>query len=228
MTGSKKLVWLDCDPGHDDAMAIILAGYAPELSLLGISTVGGNQTLEKTTYNALLIAHAAGLEHLDVVPGQPFPLMLPNLICPEIHGETGLDGVTLPVPRKQPLAKKGVLHLAEMLAAAPEPVTLIFTGRLTNAALLLTLFPELKPRIAEFVLMGGAIGLGNTHPCAEFNIQTDPEAAKVVFDSGLRVVMVPLEVTHTALVTADVLRELEAIGWVSASVSLPFLCLLCI
>eukprot|EP00698_Gefionella_okellyi_P000336 TRINITY_DN10280_c0_g1_i1.p1 TRINITY_DN10280_c0_g1~~TRINITY_DN10280_c0_g1_i1.p1 ORF type:complete len:316 (-),score=69.48 TRINITY_DN10280_c0_g1_i1:236-1183(-) len=207
---AKRAVWLDCDPGHDDAMAIILAGYSPHIDLLGISTVGGNQSLDKTTYNALQVVHAAGLS-VDVVAGQPYPLMAPDLLCPEIHGESGLDGTSLPVPTRKPLAEKAIIHIANVVLQHPEQVTIVATGRLTNIAVLLTVFPEVKRNLREIVLMGGAIGLGNTHPAAEFNIQTDPEAARIVFQSGMRVVMVPLEVTHTALVTADILTAVLSI-----------------
>lgn len=139
---SRHPVWLDCDPGHDDAMAILLAGHSPALNLLGISTVGGNQSLDKTTYNALQVLHVGGLENITVVPGQPYPLVAPDVICPEIHGGTGLDGTNLPPPQRTALDQKAIVHMAEVLVKHPEPVTLIATGRLTNVALLVTVYPE--------------------------------------------------------------------------------------
>lgn len=204
-------VWLDCDPGHDDAFAILLAAYSPALELLGISTVGGNQTLEKTTANALKIVHIAGLDHVQVVAGAPKPLLRPAKICGEIHGDSGLDGPDLLVGPRTAVDAKAVNAMYTAIAehTGRRIVTLICTGALTNAALLLSVYPELVPHI-RIVLMGGAMGIGNTGPVQEFNIQVDPEAAAVVFESGAEVTMVPLEVTHTALVTPAVLERIGA------------------
>ncbi|GBF87982.1 N-D-ribosylpurine ribohydrolase [Raphidocelis subcapitata] len=210
-------VWLDCDPGHDDAFAIILAAYHPRLHLLGISTVAGNQSVEKVTRNALDVLHFAGVPGVGVVAGQAGPLMRAAAICPEIHGETGLDGPhggpALPHSRRAPLPGKAPVVMAEAISAFlgehPDagPVRLICTGALTNAALLLALYPELKGGLA-ITLMGGAIGVGNMGPVTEFNIQVDPEAAKMVFEAGVPLQMVPIEVTHTALATPEVLGRL--------------------
>ncbi|KAF8061292.1 iunH [Scenedesmus sp. PABB004] len=213
-------VWLDCDPGHDDAMAIMLAGHSPALELLGVSTVASNQSVDKTTRNALDVLHWVGLGHVGVAMGQARPLLRPILLCPEIHGDSGLDGPAggplLPHCGRAPLPGKGVTLMAEAIArsaaAAPRGaprVQLICTGALTNAALLLLLHPELVELI-DVTIMGGALGLGNTGAVAEFNIQVDPEAAKVVFESGVRLTMVPLEVTHTALVSGAVLQRIAA------------------
>lgn len=211
MEQQKKLVWLDCDPGHDDAFAIMLAGHNPSLHLLGISTAAGNQTLEKTTTNALKVLDISGLDHIDVVPGQAVPLIRPVLICPEIHGTTGLDCHTwIPPASKKPLDKKGIIHMYEVINSAPAPVTIIATAALTNVALLFMVYPEIKSKVADVVLLGGSIGIGNISPAAEFNILVDPEAAKVVFESGVPVVMVPLEVSHTALVTPAILDRLRS------------------
>ncbi|KAI3436772.1 hypothetical protein D9Q98_006184 [Chlorella vulgaris] len=217
-----KLCWLDCDPGHDDAMAIILAGHSPGLTLLGVSTVAGNQTVEKVTANALSVLAAAGLQHIDVVAGASRPLLRPApLLCAEIHGESGLDGplggpVLPPAPHAAVPGKAAVVMFQRIAAAhlqlaakgGEQRVQLIATAALTNVALLLTLFPEVIDMI-EVTIMGGCLGLGNTGPVMEFNIQTDPEAARMVFESGVRLTMVPLEVTHTALVTTSVLQRVR-------------------
>jgi len=206
-------VWLDCDPGHDDAFAIVLCGHNLKLKLLGISTVAGNQSVEKTTQNALTILNLAGLSYIDVVPGQATPLLRPSKVCPEIHGSSGLDcSIPLPTPKKKCLFKKAIIHMSEVIAEYPEPVTLIATGCLTNYALLLSIYPELKGRIKELVLLGGAMGIGNISPVAEFNILLDPEAAKIIFESGIRIVMIPLEVSHTVLVTQKILERISSLG----------------
>eukprot|EP00775_Hariotina_reticulata_P008905 gene8905-9082_t len=213
----KHIIWLDCDPGHDDAMALVLAGYSPHIKLLGVSTVASNQTVEKTTRNALDVLDLIGLSRVNVVMGQHKPLMRSTaLLCPEIHGETGLDGPeggpVLPHTARQPLPGKAPIvmfqHISWHHNQHPEQkVQLICTGALTNAALLLLLYPEVQDMI-EVTIMGGALGVGNTGPVQEFNIQVDPEAAKIVFESGVPLTMVPLETTHTALATSAVLSRM--------------------
>ncbi|KAH3763043.1 N-D-ribosylpurine ribohydrolase [Pelomyxa schiedti] len=211
-TPHRRKVWLDCDPGHDDAFAIILAGTNEAIELLGISTVAGNQTVENTTRNALRMCELSGI-NVDVVKGQAFPLMRPSRICPEIHGISGLDSnFKLPPPTKLPLAKKAVLHMADVILASPEPIILVATACLTNVALLLSLFPECKEHIEKIVLLGGAIGCGNITPSAEFNILVDPEAARMVFESGVDIVMVPIDVSHTVLVTPEVKQRIVQLG----------------
>lgn len=220
-------VWLDCDPGHDDALAMMLAGHSSRLRILGVSTVGGNQSLEKTTNNALNVLNVSGLAHLPLYAGRENPLMRRAVHCAEIHGKSGLEGPHFPPLGSlavQPLRALDAMRAAiEKSAAAGEPVTLIATGPLTNIALLLLAAPELAaPRyLREIVLMGGAVGLGNTAPAAEFNIEVDPEAARIVFESGVSVTMVPLEVTHTALVTPEVLQRIRAIGASAGSAAAP-------
>lgn len=213
-----KPVWLDCDPGHDDALAIILAGYSPAVKLLGISTVAGNQTLDKVTRNALDILDVSGLNNVDVVAGCARPLLRPApKLCPEIHGESGLDGPeggrVMVHCSSKPVEGKAVNVMFECISAAYRQlrgacrIRLVCTGSLTNAAVLVTVYPEIVDMV-EVVLMGGCMGVGNTGPVMEFNIQTDPEAAKVVFEAGWPLIMVPLEVTHTALATPAVLAAL--------------------
>ncbi|KAF0984787.1 hypothetical protein FDP41_000686 [Naegleria fowleri] len=207
----KHLVWLDCDPGHDDFFAILMCIH-PDIKLLGISTVGGNQTVEKTTLNALKAITAIGPDFADVpvVKGQAKPMVRPAKHCAEIHGETGLDGPTFPKLTKTAITdEKAVNYMYKVINSQDRPVNLICTGQFTNAALLLILYPEIKSKIAQIIVMGGAIGFGNTSPAAEFNIEGDPEAASVLFESGLKVVMCPLEVTHTVLATPQILERCD-------------------
>ncbi len=204
-------VLIDCDPGHDDAMALLLALASPELELLGVSTVHGNQTLERTTANALRVLEFAG-SGVPVAAGANGPLLREPAVAAEVHGETGLDGPDLPPPRGAPVDEHAVEFLAAQLAAAGRPVTLIPTGPLTNVALLLATHPEVAERIERIVLMGGAIAEGNVTPAAEFNIWIDPEAAARVFASGLDVTMIGLDVTHRALMTGEHAERLRAAG----------------
>src|SRR5437016_10782148 len=192
-------ILLDCDPGHDDAIALLLALASPEVELLGVTTVAGNQTLDKTTANAIRVLEFVGRTDLHVAAGADRPLLREQHVAAEVHGETGLDGPDLPPPQGEPVAQHAVDFLAERIRTSDRPVTLIPTGPLTNVALLLALHPDARPE--RIVLMGGAIAEGNVTPAAEFNIWCDPEAAARVFDSGLDVTMVGLDVTHRALFT---------------------------
>ncbi|HWX45999.1 MAG TPA: nucleoside hydrolase [Solirubrobacteraceae bacterium] len=192
---------LDCDPGHDDAIALLLALASPEVRLLGVTTVAGNQTLAKTTANAIRVLDHVGRVDVPVAAGADRPLVRPARAAAEVHGESGLDGPELPPASREPLAEHAIDWIARILREEPEPVTLVPTGPLTNIALLLARHPELTPRIERVVLMGGAIGLGNVTPAAEFNMWADPEAAQRVLSSGLDVTMVGLDVTHRALMT---------------------------
>ncbi|MGH3029725.1 MAG: nucleoside hydrolase [Gaiellaceae bacterium] len=208
-------ILLDCDPGHDDAIALLLALASPEVELLGVTTVGGNQTLEKTTANALRVLEFVGREDVPVAAGAERPLARELFVAAYVHGESGLDGPTLPPPRGAPVEQHAVDFLAEQIVAAPRPVTLVPTGPLTNVALLLAFHPEVAGRIERVVLMGGSIAEGNVTPAAEFNIWWDPEAAWRVFRSGLDVTMIGLDVTHKALFTpahAGGLRETGRVG----------------
>jgi inosine-uridine nucleoside N-ribohydrolase len=205
-------VILDCDPGHDDAIALLLALASPELDLLGVTTVSGNQTLEKTTANAIRVLDHVGRAELPVSAGAPRPLVRERHTAAEVHGETGLDGPNLPPPSRDPEPTHAIDWIATAVAGSAEPVTLIPTGPLTNIALLLARYPELEARIERIVLMGGAIGEGNTTPAAEFNIWVDPEAAHRVFESELDVTMVGLDVTHQALMTPVHAERLRAAG----------------
>jgi inosine-uridine nucleoside N-ribohydrolase len=194
-------VILDCDPGHDDAIAILLALASPEVNLLGITTVSGNQTLEKTTANAIRVLDYVGRSDVPVAAGAPRPLMRERHVAADVHGETGLDGPDLPPPSRAPDARHAIDWIAAAVDASREPVTLVPTGPLTNVALFVARYPLLAAKLERIVLMGGAIGEGNTTPAAEFNIWADPEAAHRVFTSGIDVTMVGLDVTHKALMT---------------------------
>jgi inosine-uridine nucleoside N-ribohydrolase len=206
-------ILLDCDPGHDDAIALLLALASPEVELLGVTTVAGNQTVEKTTANAIRVLELAGRGEVPVAAGADRPLVREPYGAADVHGESGLDGPDLPPPQAEPVAQHAVDFLAERVAGT----TLVATGPLTNVALLLALHPAAVPD--RIVLMGGAIAEGNVTPAAEFNVWADPEAAQRVFRSGLDVTMVGLDVTHQALVTARHAEELRASGRVGAVVA---------
>jgi inosine-uridine nucleoside N-ribohydrolase len=210
-------VLLDCDPGHDDAVALLLALASPELELLGVTTVAGNQTVEKTTANALRILELAGRGEVPVAAGAGRPLVRERDVAAHVHGETGLDGPDLPPPAGTPLAQHAVNFLADRIRARDGEPTLVATGPLTNVALLLELHPEARP--ARVVLMGGAIGEGNRTPAAEFNVWADPEAARVVFGSGIDVTMLGLDVTHQAVIRPQDAEALRAAGRVGAVVA---------
>ncbi|MGH3034314.1 MAG: nucleoside hydrolase [Gaiellaceae bacterium] len=212
-------VLIDSDPGQDDAIALLLALASPELELLGVTTVAGNQTLEKTTANALKVLELAGRHDVPVAAGAERPLVRDLVVAADAHGETGLDGPDLPPPRGRPVAQHAVDFLAERLLAADRPVTLVPLGPLTNVALLLARHPEAARRLDRIVLMGGAIAEGNMTPSAEFNVWVDPEAASRVFASGLDVTMIGLDVTNQALLTAEHADRLRRTGRVGAAVA---------
>ncbi|HDX8451127.1 pyrimidine-specific ribonucleoside hydrolase RihA [Aeromonas hydrophila] len=204
-------VILDCDPGHDDAIALILALASPELKVLAVTTSAGNQTPDKTLNNALRILTLLGRDDIPVAAGAPKPLARELIIADNVHGESGLDGPKLPDPAFAPVAMTALELMAKCLRESPEPVTLVPTGPLTNIALLLAAHPELKAKIARIVLMGGAAGPGNWTPAAEFNIYVDPEAADMVFKSGLPITMCGLDVTHEAQVMDEDIERVRAI-----------------
>ncbi|HEX5826643.1 MAG TPA: nucleoside hydrolase [Candidatus Limnocylindrales bacterium] len=203
---------LDCDPGHDDALAIALALARPELEVLGITTVGGNAPLHETTRNAQRVLALLGREDVPVAAGAANPLVRPLEIAEEVHGESGLDGADLPEPTAALRPEGAIEFLRTTLERAPAPVTLVPTGPLTNIAMLLRAYPWLREQIAHVCLMGGAMHEGNWTPAAEFNIWVDPEAARLVFRSGVPLTMVGLDVTHRALFREPDIERLEAVG----------------
>jgi inosine-uridine nucleoside N-ribohydrolase len=208
---------LDCDPGHDDAIAILLALASPELELVAITTVSGNQTLDKTTTNALKVLELAGRTDIPVYAGADRPFVRPRDVAAHVHGESGLDGPDLPEPSQQPRAQHAVDFIAEEIHRRNGKLTLVPTGPLTNIALLCSLHPEARPE--RIVLMGGSIGEGNRTPAAEFNIWADPEAAQRVFSEGLDTTMVGLDVTHRALITEAHTEQMRGAGRVGAVVA---------
>jgi purine nucleosidase len=212
---------IDCDPGHDDALALLLALGSPgELEVLAVTAVAGNVPLALTEKNARKVLALAGRPDVPVHAGCARPLLRAPVIT-DYGGATGLDGHALPEPAA-PLAKgHAVDAIVELFRSRPAgTVTLCPIGPLTNVAMAMVKAPEIVPRIREIVLMGGAVGLGNATPAAEFNIFADPHAADVVFRAGAPVVMCPLELTRQALVTPARLRAIRALGTaVSAAVT---------
>ncbi|HLH62164.1 MAG TPA: nucleoside hydrolase [Ktedonobacteraceae bacterium] len=205
----KHKIILDCDPGHDDAIAILLAAHHPDIELLAITTVAGNQSVEKTTLNALKVCSLAGIRDVPVARGMDRPLVRPAKHAPDIHGESGLDGPHIPEPEIELAPQHAVELLIDLLLNSGGDITLVPTGPLTNIAAAMRREPGILPKIAGISLMGGAIGLGNVTPAAEFNIHTDPEAAAIVFSCGRPITMSTLEVTHQALATEEILSCLR-------------------
>ena len=202
----KRNIVLDCDPGHDDAVAILLAGKNPNLNLLGISVVAGNQTIEKTARNALNVATFLGI-NVPICIGCEFP----RVICAAIHGESGLDGFEFPNYGDKFDKRHGVQLLIDSVMNN-DKVTIVATGPLTNVAMAIKMEPKILERLDEIVIMGGSVDNGNTSPAAEFNIMCDPEAAHVVFSSGVTVRMVGLNVTRKVIVTPEVVDRMEKIN----------------
>jgi pyrimidine-specific ribonucleoside hydrolase len=209
---SPRPIILDCDPGHDDALAILLALARPEIRLLGITTVAGNSTLENTTRNALSVLTLLGRTDVPVAAGAARPLERSLTTAPHVHGSSGLGGADLPAPAFAPLAEDAVEFMARTIAQSTEPVTLVPTGPLTNIAQFRRRHPDLYGRVHEIVLMGGSLGEGNITPFAEFNIWVDPEAAQEVFSGERPVTMMGLDVTHQALFSLEDTDRLERIG----------------
>ena len=205
----KEKIILDCDPGHDDAVAILLLGSDDRFDVLGVSTVRGNQTIEKTTINAINVIDYLGLNY-PVYKGQTMPLLRKSAVCSAIHGESGLDGFIFPSLKRQEEKKSAALFMVDTLLKNKN-VTVVTTGPMTNLALALILEPKIREHIAKIVLMGGSIGAGNVTPAAEFNILTDPEAAKICFENGLPIYMVGLDVTRKCLVDETLIERMNAI-----------------
>ena len=201
---------IDSDPGLDDALAIGLACASPEIRLLAVTTVGGNADVTRCTENALRLLHAYGRDDVPVAEGAAGALLGSIVRATEVHGASGIGNTVLDPAPNAARPEGAVALMARLIGEAAEPVTIAPIGPLTNIALLLRLHPELTPRIAHLCLMGGSIGEGNTTASAEFNIVADPEAADVVFRSGIPITMIGLDVTHQALLdrrAAQALRE---------------------
>ncbi|KAI9000778.1 nucleoside hydrolase [Trametes punicea] len=219
-----RVIWLDCDPGHDDATAILLALHCPNIRLLGVSTVHGNASAENTNNNAARCLYAfAASEHIPVCPGAKKPLIRAERHDPEIHGLDGLGGVEGLPPADSPRVRArlqadgGPTRAIEGIARAVRMVwkdgmgrklTIVSTGPMTNIALFVSVYPELVECIDEVIFMGGGVGIGNRSSSAEFNVLCDPEAAQIVLDVSVKKTMIPLNVTHTAIVTHAVHHRL--------------------
>ncbi|WP_372697549.1 nucleoside hydrolase [Arthrobacter sp. JSM 101049] len=212
-TDSPRKIILDCDPGHDDAVAILLAHGNPDIELLAVTTVVGNQTLAKVTANALAVGTIAGITGVPFAAGCDRPLVRSIENAPDIHGESGMDGPAQPEPAIELDPRHAVdLIIETVMAHAPGTVTLVPTGGLTNIAMAARKEPRIVERVREVVLMGGGYHVGNWSAVAEFNIIIDPEAAHIVFNEPWPVVMVGLDLTHQALATPDVVARIEALG----------------
>lgn len=208
---AQKII-LDCDPGHDDAIAMLLAYGNPNIDLLAVTTVVGNQTLEKVSRNALAIAEIAQIRGIPFAKGADRPLVREVETAPSIHGDSGLDGPQLPIPTQKLDDRHAVNLIIELIMQhPPKTITLVPTGGLTNIALAARLEPRIIERVKEVVLMGGGYHTGNWSAVAEFNIKIDPEAAHIVFNAGWDVTMVGLDLTHQALATPDVVARIAAI-----------------
>ena len=204
---------LDCDPGHDDAVALLLAHGSPEIELLAVTTVVGNQTLEKVTRNALAIARVANITGVPFAAGCDRPLVRTIENAPDIHGESGMDGPELPEPTVELDSRHAVdLIIETVMSHEPGTVTLVPTGGLTNIAMAVRKEPRLAERVKEVVLMGGGYHVGNWSAVAEFNIIIDPEAAHIVFNEKWPLTMVGLDLTHQALATDEVAERIAAVG----------------
>jgi len=204
----KKKIILDCDPGHDDAIAIMLAASNPSIDLLGITVVAGNQTLDKTLINALNVCQYLGID-VPVYKGCGQPMIRDKqVIAPDIHGESGLDGPQFGALTKQAEKQHAVLTIAETLLNSDGDITMVTTGPMTNLAMAMRLYPEILPKIKEIVLMGGSYQLGNMTPAAEFNVLADGDAAHVVFTSGRPLTMVGLDVTRKVLCLPPVMERM--------------------
>jgi purine nucleosidase/pyrimidine-specific ribonucleoside hydrolase len=210
---------IDSDPGLDDALAIGLACASPEIRLLAVTTVGGNADVTRCTENALRLLHAYGRDDVPVAEGAAGAMLGSIVRATEVHGESGI-GTTVLDPSPNTARSEGAVELiARLLRESPEPIAIAPIGPLTNIALLLRLYPQLSDRISHLCLMGGSIGEGNTTASAEFNIVADPEAADVVFRSGIPITMIGLDVTHQALLDREAVAALRATGTRSAGVA---------
>ncbi len=212
MKETKRIpVILDGDPGHDDAIAWVLANASPTLDIRAVTSVCGNQIIEKTTYNAMRIMTLIGL-HVPMAKGVDNPLIANPIIAPVVHGKSGLDGPALPEPDFEISPPSAVEVMAKFIADSDEPVPLLPPGPLTNVAGLLLAHPELREKIARISIMGGGIQMGNWTPAAEFNILVDPQSAKLVFHSGIPIIMAGLDVTEKALVCPADFDRIRAVG----------------
>ncbi len=204
---NRKKILIDCDPGHDDMMALMLASASEKVDLVGVTTVAGNQTGEKTFKNACQVLTLIG-EKVPVARGSDKPLLRDLVTAPQFHGQTGLDGADLPPSALTPLHVHASDFIITTLQKSREKLILVPTGPLTNVALAFIKAPWIKDKIERIILMGGGMRDSNVTPAAEFNIYVDPEAAKIVFESGVPLTMVGLDVTNRAIFSFDDIEKI--------------------
>lgn len=210
--GAPEKIILDCDPGHDDAIAILLAAAHPAIELLGITTVAGNHSLDNVTHNAQAVCEIAGID-VPIARGADRPLVTPQIVSEDIHGDSGMDGPVLPRVTRPLDPRHAVEFIIDtVMTHEPGAVTLVPTGPLTNIALAMRKAPEIVARVKRVVLMGGSYTRGNVTPAAEYNIYVDPEAAEAVFRGEWDVTMVGLDLTHQALATGELQQRVRAAG----------------
>ena len=216
-----RRILLDCDPGLDDALAILLAHGDPDIDLVAITTVGGNVSLENTTRNALQLAEYLGMKGVPVSAGAATPLVRVAEDASHVHGAQGMGTVRLPDPTLAPSSVHAVDLIIETLRSAPGTIHLVATGPLTNIALALQKEPAIAEWAASFVIMGGSFTRGNATPAAEFNIYADPEAAAVVFAADWEVVMIGLDLTLQAIATAEIVDRMRELGRLGDELLVP-------
>lgn len=208
----KRPIIIDTDPGIDDALAIAIALFSEELDVRLITTVAGNVSLENVTFNTLRLLHFFGKD-VPVAKGAQLPLLAEFVDASNVHGKTGMEGYEFPEPKNELLLPDHAVNaMRRVILESPEPVTLVPIAPLTNIALLLALYPEVKANIREIVMMGGSASRGNKGVMSEFNVATDPEAAQMVFQSGLPIVMAGLDVGLKALVYPEDSEEIRQMG----------------
>jgi inosine-uridine nucleoside N-ribohydrolase len=208
-SAAARRIILDTDPGVDDAMAIFLALRSPELKVEGITPVSGNVPLEMTLPNALRLVEIAGRTDVPVAAGASVPLVRRLITAKYVHGNNGLGGVDFPAPKLKPVAETASELISRLVRANPGQITIVAVGPLTNIATVLRADPEIARMIPEIVIMGGSLSGGNITPAAEFNLYVDPEAARIVFDAGIPLTMVGLDVTEKVLLREEHVRSLE-------------------
>jgi inosine-uridine nucleoside N-ribohydrolase len=206
--GQRRII-IDTDPGVDDAMAIFLALRSPELKVEAITAVSGNVPLELTLPNALRLAEIAGRADIPIAGGASVPLVRRLVTAKYVHGNNGLGGVDLPEPHLKPIGDTAARLISQIVRANPGEITIVAVGPLTNIGTLLRSDPEIATMIPQVVIMGGSLSGGNITPAAEFNLYVDPEAARIVFDSGIPLTMVGLDVTEKVLLREEHVAILE-------------------
>lgn len=208
-SANPRRIILDTDPGVDDAMAIFLALRSPELKVEAITPVSGNVPLEFTLPNALRLVEIAGRTDIPVAAGASVPLVRRLITAAYVHGENGLGGVDFPAPKLKPVAENASELISRLVRANPGQITIVAVGPLTNIATVLRADPEIAHMIPEIAIMGGSLAGGNITPAAEFNLYVDPEAARIVFDAGIPLTMVGLDVTEKVLLREEHVQMLE-------------------